>query len=99
MKALVIGLVLALATPSYANEQCEALADAVYTIATQRDSGVSRREMRYRVIQRVDESIRLAFLELVDLVYQEPRHDPDTESNKFYRECISSAGTKTGLFF
>lgn len=99
MKALVMGLALTLATPSYANEQCEALADAVYTIATQRDQGASRRELRSRVIQRVDENVRMAFLELVDLVYKEPHYDPDTEANKFYRECISSVGTKTGLSF
>ena len=97
MKALVMVVALSITSSAYANKQCEAFADVVYTIASQRDEGASRREMRYRVIQRVDESVRMAFLELVDLVYKEPHYDPDTESNKFYRECISAVGTKTGL--
>jgi hypothetical protein len=99
VKALVMVLALTLTAPALANERCEALADAIYTIATQRDAGASRREMRSRVIQNVDESVRDAFLAMVDLVFSKPHYDPDTESNLFYRECIQPTGTQTRLSF
>ena len=90
-------LALTLTAPAFANERCEALADVIYTIATQRDAGAGRREMRSRVIQNVDKSMRDAFLAMVDLVFSKPHHDPETESNLFYRECIQRTGTQTGL--
>ena len=99
MKALVMVLALTLTAPALANERCEALADGIYTIAVQRDAGASRREMRSRVIKYVDESMRDAFLVMVDLVFREPHYDPDTEANLFYRECIQRIGTQTRLSF
>lgn len=99
MKALVLGLALIVSTPSIANKNCDVFADVMYRIATERDNGVSRREMRQRVITQVDDKMRDAFLALVDMAYKEPRLTPDSEANNLYKECMKAVGTKTGVSF
>lgn len=99
MKFLVLALALAVSTPAVANKNCDVFSDVVYRIATERDKGVSRREMRSRVFTQVDEQMRDAFLALVDMVYKEPHMTPDTEANKFYEQCMEMHGTKTGYTF
>lgn len=99
MKFLVLALALAVSTPAVANKNCDVFSDVVYRIATERDNGVSRREMRSRVISQVDQKMLEAFLALVDMVYKEPHLTPDFEANKFFKQCMEMHGTKTGYTF
>lgn len=99
MKFLVLALALAVSTPAVANKNCDVFSDVVYRIATERDNGVSRREMRSRVISQVDQKMLEAFLALVDMVYKEPYLTPDFEANKFYQQCMEMHGTKTEYTF
>ena len=94
-----MALALAVSTPAVANKNCDVFSDVVYRIATERDSGVSRREMRSRVISQVDQQMLQAFLALVDMVYKEPHLTPDSEANKFFKQCMEMHGTKTGYTF
>lgn len=99
MKYLVLALALAVSTPAVASKNCDVFSDVVYRIATERDSGVSRREMRSRVISQVDQKMLEAFLALVDMVYKEPHLKPEFEASKFYQQCMEMHGTKTGYTF
>lgn len=99
MKAVVFACALLFSPIVFANERCEAIADGVYIIAEQRDAGVTRREMRSRVITKVDEDLRDLYLRLVDMVYERPHGAPHVEADMFYNECAQAQGTKTRMTF
>jgi len=94
MRAFILVLALSVTTSvSASEEQCDAFADVMYTIAEQRDAGVSRREMRARIIRETDASVHDVFLTIADVAYQRPYYSPDEEANAFYTECIKTLGT------
>jgi hypothetical protein len=101
MRAFILVLALSITTSLSANEkQCDSFADVMYTIAEQRDIGVSRREMRARIIRETDASMHETFLAIADIAYQRPFYSPEEEANAFYTECIKALGaTRTEFTF
>lgn len=101
MRAILMVLALTVSTNAPASEElCDAYADVMYTISEQRDSGVSRREMRARVIREVSEDQREVFLTMVDLAFERPHYAPEEEANNLYVECMQRLGaTRTELSF
>ena len=93
-----LALVLCLVSPfalSADREVCIALADAVYIVASERNKGVSKYEMRNRVITTYEADIRNAMLRLIEAVYQQPWLEPEQEADKFRRACIQESGQPT----
>ena len=97
MRAIVLALIVS--SPVVANENCDIFADVLFRIALERDNGISRREMRQRVITQVDDKLHDAFLALVDMAYKKPHLSPTDEADQFYKQCTSFEGQKTGVTF
>jgi hypothetical protein len=101
MRALIVGLALSVSATAMASESlCDAYADVMYTVAEQRDSGVSRREVRAMIIRETDADMHQVLLGIADLAYQRPHYTPEQEADNFYTECMKSLGaTQTRLNF
>lgn len=101
MRALIVGLALSVSATAMASESlCDAYADVMYTIAEERDKGVSRREMRSRIIRETDADSHEVFLGIAELAYMRPYYTPEKEADDFYTECVKSLGaTRTRLNF
>ena len=84
-----LALLAVLAMPVQANVQtCDYLGDLAYHVAIDRDKGVSRREMRSTILQKVDQDMQTLFLGIVDIVYMEPGFEPELESEIIYESCL-----------
>lgn len=93
MKKLILLLCLVSPLSMANNETCYAMADVVYVIAQQRNSGVSIYEMRNRVIMSYETPrIRDAVLELVEAVYKQPWNRPEEEATMFRKACDAPQG-------
>lgn len=68
-------------------DYCVALGDIAYTVAIERDRGVSKREMRHRAIMGDDKQIRDIVLIIVDAVFERPWDKPEKEADTLEREC------------
>lgn len=89
MKALILGLALVAPLAMASDKEfCDSFADSVFTIATQRDNGISRREMRHIIITKVDSELHEMFLLATEFVYERPFYEPNTEADMSYDECM-----------
>lgn len=92
MKYLALLAVLAMPLQADDKEICDILADIGYSIAVQRDQGISHRKIRNRIYTRVDSEWQSVFLDVSDIIYMRPFYTADEEARGIFSECMENSG-------